>query len=647
MLHDDDFSSKAKVDRYGRKLVNRSGTKDLEKYYHLDESTSEEDEPDEENEFQRELKKINDGDESIELTSSEESETEDEDSEEEEVFGVIQQEAAAAGSIPVGQVTSRLAVVNLDWDNIRATDLMAVFSSFIPSTGRITKISIYPSDFGRERMDREDMEGPPKDIFPSQKVDSEISDLSEQSESEGVEQEDNDSKIKKSIIEEDKGIEFDSAKLRRYQLERLRYFFAVIDCSSTTVAEAIYNAVDGTEYLTTANFFDLRFISKDTDFESDIPRDECERIPHNYKPNDFVTDALQHSKVKLTWDADDVERKEAQKRAFSGSRDAIKDNDLKAYLASDSSEDEEDIAPSTSNEAGQMIEHDGSKSSKKEAQRQRMRAVLGLDNQSRSGEKENGGERPVGDLQVTFESGFSAEPAKGSVFINEPEKEETTVEKYVRKEKERKAKRKERMKNARNGIPEDVDEPNVGPTETAQIDEARPDASFDDAFFEIEEPTIVKERKKKRKHSPSPEPMLYSAHCNPPIPEDDASDDGLRHFDTNLLAKADKILRKGKKNKKQHISERQKEALEAKDKDNFEIDVQDPRFSAVLNNPEYAIDPSHKGYKDTEAMRALLNEGRRRHNDEMQDSQATTVDPHFQKRKKEKARGKVKAKAKR
>src|SRR2546421_4632681 len=35
--------------------------------------------------------------------------------------------------IPTGEASSRLAVVNLDWDNIRAEDLMAVFGSDVRS----------------------------------------------------------------------------------------------------------------------------------------------------------------------------------------------------------------------------------------------------------------------------------------------------------------------------------------------------------------------------------------------------------------------------------------------------------------------------------------------------------------------------------
>ena len=72
-------------------------------------------------------------------------------------------------------------------------------------------------------------------------------------------------------------------------------------CSDKNTAHKIYEATDGSEYLSSSNFLDLRFIPDDVTFD-DEPRDECDRVPAGYKPIEFVTDALQHSKVKLTWD---------------------------------------------------------------------------------------------------------------------------------------------------------------------------------------------------------------------------------------------------------------------------------------------------------------------------------------------------------
>ncbi|KAL9101797.1 MAG: hypothetical protein Q9187_009200, partial [Circinaria calcarea] len=563
-----------------------------------------------------------------ESSSDESSEEEEAGVEEEEVFGFADQQGDAGDGIPSGEVTSRIAVVNLDWDNIRAADLMAVFSSFAPSNGRILKVSVYPSEFGKERMEREEMEGPPQEIFAKkasdEKDDATLSGSDDGDELGGDEEEEE--KIRKSILKEDQGEEFDSAKLRRYQLERLRYYYAVLTCSSNDVAETIYNTVDGTEYLTTANFFDLRFIPEDMDFTDDKPRDECERIPDGYRPNEFVTDALQHSKVKLTWDADDGTRKEAQKRAFGGSRAEIDENDLKAYLGSDSS-DEEEPEPAEQNmpkddaTSGDATSAATPKLSKKDLERQRMRSLLGLGDEPAPSRKSKKSEKaPVGDLQITFSSGLS-DGKGGSVFENEPLTEETTVERYVRKEKERKARRKEKMKNARNGIePGDhtkAAEHEEVPAETT----GSPDLGFSDPFFtapaddKATTAALRKDTKRLKRASLAAASAATSAQrAELELLMDDPTSTNpskqVNHFDINEIARAEKALKKKKHPKR--MTAREKEALEAKEKDGFRMDVADPRFQAVFERSEFAIDPSSARFKGTEGMKALLEEGRRK-----------------------------------
>ena len=652
---DEDFTRRAKVDRYGRPIQNDAEQRKLREKFELeDEDDDSSDEPDDDDEVQRELARVERRHDPLregkldQGSSSEESST-DEDTEDDNEE--VEEEAELAPSkeeVPIGEVSTRIAIVNLDWDNIRAQDLMAVFSSFSPSTGRLLKAAVYPSEFGRERMEREEMEGPPKEIFAA-------NDKASEDESDSEEEEDEED-IKNSIIKPDDGSEFDSAALRQYQLERLRYYYAVLTFSNKATAKAIYDAVDGTEYLSTANFFDLRFIPEDMDFSQDKPRDACEQLPSGYKPNEFVTDALQHSKVKLTWDQEDRSRKDAQARAFKGGRAEIDENDLKAYLGSDSSEDEDD----GTNGGVEAVQTEPTVL-KKEQERQKARALLGLAPEPVKKSSKKDKDNPVGNIQVTFSSGLAGGPdgdKKRSVFENSPEPEETTVERYIRKEKERKQKRKEKMKSDGKDAADSADEQYADAAAaediTAGEDQDPATTGFDDPFFaeetlndaQAKNKLRKEERLKKRKEREAEEAASAKqrAELELLMAEDDAEaaqakvgaagkGRTVRHFDMADVEKAEK--KKGKKEK--YKSKRQKEREEAAVQDDFKMDTADPRFGKLFENHEFAIDPTNQKLRQTKGMREVMEESRRRK--QKGDKSDVSAEANAQRLKKEKKNG--------
>lgn len=620
MLKDDDFSNSAKVDRYGRKLSGSGKKKALQRLYVDEDEYGEDSESENGNEnaegdnvdveddevVEKELRKAAAGYDPARgggfSSSEDEDEDEDEDGgveiEEEETFPDMQAEQQG---VEMGEVSSRIAVVNLDWDNIRSVDLMAVFQSFVKPGGKIHKISIYQSEYGKERMEREELEGPPKEIFAKKHEDEDDEEDSE--DDEDIDDEELEEKIKKDLQKTDDGNEFDGAALRQYQLERLRYFYAVVVCSDEKTAENIYQNCDGSEYLSSANFFDLRFIPDGTEFD-DKSRDECTKVPSGYKPTDFVTDALQHSKVKLTWDTnpEEASRKDAINRAFTGSRAEIGENDLRAYLGSDS-EDED------GEEEEEAAEADAPKPSKKELERQKLRAALGLGDEPTKKKKDSG---PVGDMEVTFTAGLTTS-TKGSVFENEPIPNETTAEAYVRKEKERKARRKAKAKALREGK-----DPNASDDEEA-VKEAKEDLGFDDPFFATDEATKTKaakslrkeERKKKHEAKLKEEEEKATNRAELELlMQDNLTDKAghLDHFDIAEIQRAEKEKKKGKGKKKGEEVESKRGGLQ----ENFQMDVGDERFGDVFKNHEYAIDPSNPKFKGTEGMKKLLEEGRRK-----------------------------------
>jgi len=564
-------------------------------------------------------------------SSSEEESSSDEEDEEE--GDADEDDADTQAEVPLGEVSSRIAVVNLDWDNIRAQDIMAVAKSFVDADGRIESVAIYPSEYGKEKLEREELEGPPKEIFHVPALKQQTASDVDSQESAAEDDEEDEVAIKSRIQSQNtsQGEEFNPAQLRKYQLDRLKYFYAVVTCTSSDTAQSIYTNLDGREYLSSANFFDLRFIPEEVSFEADKPRETCKALPQGYKPNEFVTEALTHSKVKLTWDAEDTARKEVQKRAFS--RAELEEEDLKAYIGGDSTSESEAEPITTNKDDKTQADKTNVKVDKKAAERQRMRSLLGLSTEKESKSKKTDG--PVGDMQITFTSGLSSIPDGGrgrdGVFENSPPRDETTRERYVRKERERKAKRKEKAKAKRDGDAGEDD----GPVSINEIvDEAADtqpgkDDPFDDPFFKDEDPDkkISKTQKEKiqkkdriaRREAKQAELARSEAERKKleALMHDESRRDGkgdeMKHFDMKEIVKTAKLQEKQNKKNKNKNKRAEEDKINTDGGD--VVETSDPRFSKLFESHEFAIDPSNPRYMKTEGMQKLLEEGRKRRRD--------------------------------
>lgn len=646
LFTDQEFRKKASVDRYGRKIKPEAGKKELERLYQLDKKDKTKSKAKERKDLEHEVVGSSDEDEDEDeddevvgprdparegfsgSESSEEDTSEEEDSESDEEALLAEDTAGQeqTESVPMGEISRRIACVNLDWDNIRAADIMAVAQSFAPNGGKVENVTIYPSEFGRERLEREEIEGPPREIFASASSKKRHEDEDEDDDDSSA---DDDEKIKERLLNEqaNEGEEFNSAALRQYQLERLRYYYAVMTCDNESTGRAIYDAMDGREYLTTSNFFDLRFVPDNTSFEEDTPHDECKSLPNGYKPNDFRTEALTHSKVRLTWDDDDPSRKEVQKRAFS--RAEMDENDLQAYIGSDESD-----ADSVSSRKSTAEDR---KAKKREAQRQKMREALGLSAEPTKAKK--GEDEAVGDMQITFTSGLGGGKGGKSVFENEPQDKESTRERYIRKEKERKQKRKEKLK-ARNG---EADDDSAEEQQEAGADEAEDDP-FNDPFFNDPELASKQEKEAKKaarkaKHDlkAAQDAEAESRRAELELLMADEDGEGAQHFDMRELEKAQKAAKRNKKGKKGKKGGNREDA----EKDDFQVETQDPRFQDLFESHEYAIDPTSKLYKGSEAMKKVVEEGRKRKAGKLEEEgDGVPVEMEVRKAKKSKKDGK-------
>ncbi|XP_027682331.2 ESF1 homolog isoform X2 [Chelonia mydas] len=454
------------------------------------------------------------------------------------------------------EITSRLAVCNMDWDRLKAKDLLALFNSFIPKGGVIFSVKIYPSEFGKQRLKEEELQGPV-----------ELLSLPE------------DATEKDWIYTE---------KLRDYQFKRLKYFYAVVECDSPETANKIYEECDGLEFESSCSFVDLRFIPDDVTFD-DEPKDIASEVDGAaYKPKYFTSAAMGTSKVDITWDETDHERITSLHRNFK--KDELLDMGFQAYLASSSEEEEEQQGGDVAHET----EDDKPKKSQKDDEEQiaRYRELL----QSIQ-EKEKKREENDMEMEIKWVPGLK-ETAEEMVKSKLEGKDKLTPwEQFLENKKEKRKLKKKRKATAKEELNED---------------EFPSDVDLNDPYFaeELGKTGLKKISKKFKTEESTPEKEEEEKHkAEMALLMMDDEEDDRKHFNYEKIVEQQNL---SKKKKKQLM--KKEELLE----DDFQVNVADTRFQALYTSHLFNLDPSDSNFKKTKAVEKILEEKARRREQKQQ-----------------------------
>lgn len=462
------------------------------------------------------------------------------------------------------EITHRLAVCNMDWDRLKAKDLLALFNSFKPKGGVIFSVKIYPSEFGKERMKEEQVQGPVELL---------------------------------SIPEDAPEKDWTSReKLRDYQFKRLKYYYAVVDCDSPETASKIYEDCDGLEFESSCSFIDLRFVPDDITFD-DEPKDVASEVDLTaYKPKYFTSAAMGTSTVEITWDETDHERITTLNRKFK--KEELLDMDFQAYLAS-SSEDEEEIEEALQGEDAVNVEDGKTKKNQKDDEEQiaKYRQLLQVIQ-----EKEKKGKENDMEMEIKWVPGLK-ESAEEMVKNKLEGKDRLTPwEQFLEKKKEKK-----RLKKKQKALAEEASE-----------DELPSDVDLNDPYFaeEVKKIGVKKKSMKSDKDNTSPEEEteIEKQKAEMALLVMDEEEDGKKHFNYDKIVEHQNL---SKKKKKQLM--KKKELLE----DDFEVNVTDARFQAMYTSHLFNLDPSDPNFKKTKAMEKILEEkARQREQKEQELTQA-------------------------
>ncbi|CAL5213819.1 unnamed protein product [Lathyrus oleraceus] len=438
--------------------------------------------------------------------------------------------------------THRLAVVNMDWRYVKAVDLYVLFSSLAPPNGLIKSVTIYPTEFGLQRMQEEEVRGP-VGLFDDE---NETSDEDDNGDSDA-----------------------DNEKLRAYEKSRMRYYFALVECDSSATADHIYKENDGVEFEHSSNPLDLRFIPDNMEFKQP-PKDVATETPANYENKDFYSRALQHSKVELTWDEDEPARANTLKRKFNDEQ--LAQLEMDELVASDESESDD------SEDNNETVGHADKKARKKE-----MYLDL-LGNNSDKDAEEDG----VQDMEVTFNTGL--EDISKHIMEKKDKKSKSVWEEYLRKQREKKRARKNKSKYSSD---DDDDSDNTDQQAAGEAED----------FF-MEEPDITKKKKKKAESKNDKDQKLKDMdgvskeELELLLADDKGTDTGLKGY--NLKFK------KGKGKKTEGVIDEAKIPNSAYDdprfasiySPDFAIDPTDPQFKRSAVYARQLAQKQQKGHME-------------------------------------------------
>jgi len=227
------------------------------------------------------------------------------------------------------------------------------------------------------------------------------------------------------------------AQLRKYEVNKMKYFYGVVHCNNKKTAAKIYKDYQGFEFELTNIRLNLSFIDDALTFPQKI-KEEADEVPPGYSFNSSkVSRALNHSTVKLSWDQNDPKRQ----AKLANNYKAIMKKNLNQDDYADMSEEERAykdlIAPASDDESDVSDDgRDDSDNSEKRNQNQeridkmRQKLLSGLSNetQAKSHRKaKDSDDEQEEELEVNFGIGFGGDIGKSLLEKKEAKKQKNQM----------------------------------------------------------------------------------------------------------------------------------------------------------------------------------------------------------------------------
>lgn len=557
MFNDKGFVETSSVDARGQKLRRNAAKLKLQGFYELAYAGQEgkaSDAPNNKANFDdmvEEEDKSEHKDQEDDISEAEDVDEEDDESEE----SLLQEDSTAwqrpQADVPSGDATSRLAVLGCDWDHISAADIMVMFHTYLNSkearkgsqairSGLVQEVAIYPSDYGLEQLKREAQEGP---LFLSTQARNSV-------------------KMENGLDEES----IQQESLRLYQLERTKYYWALVELDSADTAAWLYDQMDGLEADGICpGTLDLRFVPEDLSLPHN-PTSQITELPKQFQGPAMLRSASGHTKVQCTWDETPLQRrKDLMRKKFTPKE--LADMDMNAYLATSSEEEEagQDTVQTlralvADSALGEMAETDGGTSSEDIISKRRVKGnnPKSLDN--------------AGAMEVTFsikateleEKLTDRVQKRGTTLHTLDAPPQSSWDKYLEKRKQKKSERKQKAREEKAKL---RDEDSAGSTS-----------------------------------------KLEESHRTRDVQGTDVAD--LELLAASSAAVTQSVDGRGFNLRGPQRRAHSKGLVADEATDAFNVNVDDPRIAQVFSSADFEIDPTHPEFRKSEGMREVLKKKR-------------------------------------
>ncbi|KAH0574242.1 hypothetical protein SS50377_24193 [Spironucleus salmonicida] len=216
-----------------------------------------------------------------------------------------------------------LAILNANWDAFTASDALVLANSFVPQNAKVENATVYYSAYGTRQMELERERGPQLDVEGALlRLAKSDPILHARLSKAGLEN-------CKALLESDAQLQQKAAEaaVHRYELQKLRYCFCVLEFSTPNACSACFAALHNAEIGADGCVLECQIVHEEdmTTVRAMTVRDSSAAVPTSYRFAGGAEAGFGKARPVLTWEVDARREKVLRKKVSSKELDEMEE----------------------------------------------------------------------------------------------------------------------------------------------------------------------------------------------------------------------------------------------------------------------------------------------------------------------------------